>query len=107
MYKDNQHWKENECLVIGQIRHDEFGLPSIPTKIKKRYYILLFKAVLKLLLNLLISRSQASPLQRICQNIVGLFFFLVSVAHELINLGKYSEMNIVLDLWLNTIYKDD
>lgn len=36
----------------------------------------------------------------------GLFLFPIAAAHELISLGKASEMDIVLDLWLHTIYQD-
>lgn len=42
-----------------------------------------------------------------CQKDMGFFFFSVSEVYELISLGKCSEMDIVLDLWMNTIYKDD
>jgi len=42
-----------------------------------------------------------------CQKDMGFFFFSISEAYELISLGKCSEMDIVLDLWMNTIYNDD
>lgn len=38
-----------------------------------------------------------------CQKDMGFFFFPVSEIYELISLGKCSEMDIVLDLWMNTI----
>lgn len=38
---------------------------------------------------------------------VGFFFFPIAAAHELISLGKCSELDIVLDLWLHTIYQDN
>jgi hypothetical protein len=41
-----------------------------------------------------------------CQKDTGFFFFPVSEVHELISLGKCSEMDIVLDLWMNAIYND-
>lgn len=41
-----------------------------------------------------------------CLKDVGFFFFPIAAAHELISLGKCSEMDIVLDLWLHTIYQD-
>ena len=41
-----------------------------------------------------------------CLKDVGFFFFPIAAAHELISLGKASEMDIVLDLWLHTIYQD-
>lgn len=41
-----------------------------------------------------------------CLKDVGFFFFPIATAHELISLGKASEMDIVLDLWLHTIYQD-
>lgn len=42
-----------------------------------------------------------------CLKDVGFFFFPIAAAHELISLGKASEMDIVLDLWLHTIYQDN
>ena len=35
-----------------------------------------------------------------------MYFFLVVSAHELIIMGKYLEMDIVLDLWVHSIYND-
>lgn len=42
-----------------------------------------------------------------CLKDVGFFFFPIAVAHELISMGKCSEMDIVLDLWLHAIYNDE
>ncbi len=42
-----------------------------------------------------------------CLKDVGFFFFPVAVVHELISIGKCSEMDIVLDLWLHAIYNDE
>ncbi len=41
-----------------------------------------------------------------CQKDTGFFFMPVSIATELISSGRCSEMDIVLDLWLSTIYND-
>lgn len=41
-----------------------------------------------------------------CQKDTGFFFLPVSTAAELVSLGKCSEMDIVLDLWINTVYND-
>ena len=41
-----------------------------------------------------------------CLKDVGFFFFPVAAVHELISMGKCSEMDIVLDLWVHTIYND-
>lgn len=41
-----------------------------------------------------------------CAKDIGFFFFPISIAHELISLGRCSEMDIVLDLWLHAIYND-
>ena len=41
-----------------------------------------------------------------CQKDTGFFFFPVSTATELISAGHCSEMDAVLDLWLNTVYND-
>lgn len=42
-----------------------------------------------------------------CLKDVGFFFFPISSVHELISMGKCSEMDIVLDLWLHAIYNDE
>ena len=39
-----------------------------------------------------------------CQKDTGFFFFPVSTATELVSAGHCSEMDAVLDLWLNTVY---
>lgn len=41
-----------------------------------------------------------------CQKETGFFFLPISVANELVSYGKCSEMDAVLDLWINTIYND-
>ena len=41
-----------------------------------------------------------------CQKDTGFFFFPICKANELINLGKCSELDIVLDLWINTVYNE-
>ena len=41
-----------------------------------------------------------------CLKDVGFFFFPVAAVHELISMGKCSEMDIVLDLWVHAIYND-
>ena len=41
-----------------------------------------------------------------CQKDTGFFFLPISVANELVSYGKCSEMDAVLDLWVNTIYND-
>ncbi len=42
-----------------------------------------------------------------CLKDVGFFFFPVAAVHELISMGKCSEMDIVLDLWIHAIYNDE
>lgn len=42
-----------------------------------------------------------------CQKDIGFFFFPISKAAELISLGKCSEMDILLDLWMHAIYNDE
>lgn len=42
-----------------------------------------------------------------CQKDSGFFFMPVSTAAELISTGRCSEMDIVLDLWLSTVYNDE
>ena len=42
-----------------------------------------------------------------CQKDTGFFFLPVSVAAELIGSEKCSEMDIVLDLWINAVYRDE
>ena len=42
-----------------------------------------------------------------CQKETGFFFLPVSIAAELVSAGKCSEMDIVLDLWISTIFRDN
>ncbi len=42
-----------------------------------------------------------------CQKEQGFFFFPYSKVADFIGRGKCSEMDIILDLWLNTVYNDD
>lgn len=42
-----------------------------------------------------------------CQKDTGFFFLPVSTASEIISFGRPSEMDILLDLWLNTVYNDE
>lgn len=42
-----------------------------------------------------------------CLKDIGFFFFSVAAVHELISMGKCSEMDIVLDLWIHAIYNDE
>ena len=42
-----------------------------------------------------------------CLKDVGFFFFPVAAVHELISMGKCSDMDIVLDLWIHAIYNDE
>ena len=42
-----------------------------------------------------------------CQKDVGFFFFPIAAVHELISMGRCSEMDIVLDLWIHAIYNDE
>ena len=42
-----------------------------------------------------------------CFKDTGFFFMPIDTANELIGMGRCSEMDIVLDLWINTIYNDD
>lgn len=42
-----------------------------------------------------------------CLKDVGFFFFPVAVVHELISIGKCSEMDVILDLWIHAIYNDE
>lgn len=42
-----------------------------------------------------------------CLKDAGFFFFPIASVHELISMGKCSEMDIVLDLWVHTIYNDE
>lgn len=41
-----------------------------------------------------------------CQKDIGFFFLPVSTAAELISLGKCSDMDILLDLWISAVYND-
>ena len=41
-----------------------------------------------------------------CQKDTGFFFLSISFANELISSGKCSELDAVLDLWINAVYND-
>lgn len=41
-----------------------------------------------------------------CQKDTGFFFLSVSTANELISSGKASELDVMIDLWVNTVYND-
>lgn len=41
-----------------------------------------------------------------CQKDSGFFFLPISIANELISSGKCSEMDALLDMWINTVYND-
>ena len=41
-----------------------------------------------------------------CQKDLGFFFFPVDIAEELIGTGKNSEADILLDMWLHTVFND-
>lgn len=42
-----------------------------------------------------------------CQKDTGFFFLPVSTAMELVSVGKCSEMDILLDLWISAVYNDE
>jgi len=42
-----------------------------------------------------------------CQKDTGFFFLPISKASEIISAERCSEMDVVLDLWMNTIYNDE
>ena len=42
-----------------------------------------------------------------CQKDTGFFFLPVAIASEIIGTRRPSEMDILLDLWLNTVYSDE
>lgn len=41
-----------------------------------------------------------------CKKNAGFFFFPISKVHELISIGKCSEMDVLVDLWIHAIYND-
>ena len=42
-----------------------------------------------------------------CAKDTGFFFLPVSIANELLSQGRCSEMDVLLDLWINTVYNDE
>lgn len=50
--------------------------------------------------------NTALPYSYPCKKDAGFFFFPVAKVHELISIGKCSEMDVVLDLWIHAIYND-
>ena len=41
-----------------------------------------------------------------CQKDIGFFFMPVHIAAELIGNGKNTEMDALIDMWINTVYND-
>lgn len=41
-----------------------------------------------------------------CQKESGFFFLPVSTATDLVSMGRVSEMDVILDLWISTVYRD-
>jgi len=41
-----------------------------------------------------------------CQKDIGFFFMPVNIAAELVGSGKNSEMDALIDMWINTVYND-
>lgn len=41
-----------------------------------------------------------------CKKDTGFFFFAIAKVHELIGMGKCSEMDILLDLWVHAVFND-
>lgn len=41
-----------------------------------------------------------------CQKDIGFFFLPVSTAAELVSMGKCSDMDILLDIWISAVYND-
>ena len=41
-----------------------------------------------------------------CQKDTGFFFMPVSIAAEMVGMGRCSEMDIIIDMWLNSVYND-
>lgn len=41
-----------------------------------------------------------------CKKDAGFFFFPIAKVHELISIGRCSEMDVLLDLWIHAIYND-
>ncbi|MDR1630778.1 MAG: helix-turn-helix domain-containing protein [Oscillospiraceae bacterium] len=42
-----------------------------------------------------------------CQKDTGFFFFPISKAKEFVKMGKCSELDIILDLWIQTVYNEE
>ena len=42
-----------------------------------------------------------------CQKESGFFFLPIATANELVSCGRCSEMDALLDLWINTVYNDE
>lgn len=42
-----------------------------------------------------------------CTKDTGFLFLPVSIASEMVGYGRYSEMDVLLDLWINTVYNDE
>lgn len=72
-----------------------------------RYEVLHSRRYVKFKINHWAEFNTASETEAPCTKENGFFFFPYRMAAEFIGKGKCSEMDILLDLWLNTVYKDD
>ena len=72
-----------------------------------RYEVFHSRRYVKFRINHRAEFNTASETEAPCTKDSGFFFFPYRMAAEFIGKGKCSEMDILLDLWLNTVYMDE
>ena len=71
------------------------------------YSILGHKRLIKFKINGWHRHNRVLEYNAPCQKDTGFFFLPISIAAEIISSSRPSEMDVLLDLWLNTVYNDE
>ena len=96
-----------ELLRLKTIKHTVEVLDSLQNRHLIEYTILGHGKLIKFRVNNWCKANRVLDYNAPCQKETGFFFLPISVASELVSYGKCSEIDAVLDLWINTIYNDE
>ena len=96
-----------ELLRLKTIKHTIEVLNSLQNRHLIEYTILGHGKLVKFKVNNWSKTNRVLDYNAPCQKETGFFFLPISVANELVSYGKCSEIDAVLDLWINTIYNDE
>ena len=95
-----------ELLRVKTAKQSLFILDNLQKRHLIEYSILGHGKIVKFNINNWCKANRVLDYNAPCQKDTGFFFLPISVANELVSYGKCSEMDAVLDLWINTIYND-